>query len=221
MSNPLAPLFPPFGLTLRAGDLTLRLLRDEDLPEYAELLTRPIFPDEDADHVFPWYLGDPEARVRNALMFQWTKRAEVAPERWNLTLGIWAQGGLIGSQDVNATDFPRRRVVSSGSWLTLDAHGRGYGKLMRQMILVLAFDHLGALRAESAAVLGNAPSFGVSRACGYEADGTEVVIERDRRLVHQRFSVTPQTVVRPAVPVEVEGLSPELRAMLGAPEPAL
>lgn len=216
MPEPLETLYPPFGLVLRAGDLTLRLLRDADLPEYADLLRRPIFADEDADHVFPWYLGDPEERVRGALQFQWTQRAVVAPEKWNLTFGIWAQGRLIGSQDVGAEDFPRRRTVGSGSWLTRDAQGQGCGTLMRQMILVLAFDHLGAQRAESAAVLGNAPSFGVSRACGYATNGTRVVVERGRTLVHQAFLVTPETFVRPRVPVRVEGLSPQLRSMLGA-----
>ena len=79
-----------------------------------------------------------------------------------------------GAQDVSAERFGERRTVTSGSWLTLDAHGNGYGRLMRQAMLVLAFDHLGALRAESAAVVGNAPSYGVSRACGYIDNGTEI-----------------------------------------------
>jgi len=216
MPEELETLYPPLGLTLRAGDLTLRLLRDADLPEYAVLLRRPIFADEAADHVFPWYAVDPEDRVRGALQFQWTQRAVAAPERWNLTFGIWAQDQLVGTQDVGAKDFPRRRTVTSGSWLTRDAQGKGYGKLMRQMVLALAFDHLGAQRAESEAVLGNDPSFGVSRACGYALNGTRVTVDGNRPLVHQCFLVTPETFVRPQVPVTVEGLVPALRAMLGA-----
>ncbi|HIY25461.1 MAG TPA: GNAT family N-acetyltransferase, partial [Candidatus Brachybacterium merdigallinarum] len=158
MTSPpdLADLFPPLGLVVRAGDLTLRPLADADLPEYAALIRRPIFEDEDSPHVFPWCRAEPETRVRESLRFQWRLRSGIGPEDWTLPLGVWAGERLIGCQDVSALRFAERRTVSSGSWLTLDAHGNGYGKLMRQAMLVLAFDHLGALRAESSAVLGNA-----------------------------------------------------------------
>ena len=212
----LALLHPPFGLVLRAGDLTLRLLQDADLPEYAELLRRPIFEDESAPYVFGWYRIEPEQRVRNALSFQWQLRSARGPEQWTLPLGIWVQGRLIGCQDVSAQRFAERRTVTSGSWLTLEAHGRGYGTLMRQAMLVFAFDHLGARRAESSAVLGNAASFGVSRACGYIENGTQISSLRGSVEEEQRFLVTPETFRRPTASVEVEGLTPALREMLGA-----
>ncbi|MGY5765174.1 GNAT family N-acetyltransferase [Brachybacterium sp. DNPG3] len=212
----LVALFPHLGLSIAAGDLTLRPFREEDLPEYVELLRRPIFEDEDADHVFPWYATDPESRLRGALQFQWRQRAELSRERWSLPLAIRAHGELIGSQDIVGAQFSDRRTVSSGSWLTRDAHGRGYGTLMRQAILVLAFDHLGARRAESAAVLGNERSFRVSAACGYVADGTEVVVEGGRTLTHQRFLCTPETFRRPEAEIRVEGVTAALREQLGA-----
>ena len=214
--TPLTQLFPPFALTVRAGDLSLRVLRDEDLEEYAELLRRPIFEDPASDQVFPWYAVDPEVRVREAVRFQWRLRSQVAPEAWSLPLGVWAGERLIGCQDLGATHFAVRRTVGSGSWLTLDEHGKGYGKLMRQAVRVLAFDHLGAVRAESSAVVGNARSYGVSRACGYEDNGTQVDEESGRPLTQQRFVVTPETFRRPAVEVTVEGLGEELRTLLGA-----
>lgn len=212
----LSTLYPPLGLVLRAGELTLRPLADADMPEYAALLRRPIFADPTAPEVFPWYRAEPEERELDALRFQWRLRSGIGPEEWTLVFGIWAGGRLIGSQDMSAVRFAERRTVSSGSWLTLDAHGNGYGTLMRQAMLTLAFDHLGARRAESSAVVGNAPSFGVSRACGYVENGTQVSALRGSREVEQRFLVTPETFRRPAVPVEVEGLTPALRAMLGA-----
>jgi RimJ/RimL family protein N-acetyltransferase len=212
----LGELFPPFGLVVRAGDLTLRPLADADLPEYAALIRRPIFEDEDSPQVFPWYRAEPEERVRNALSFQWRLRSVIGPEQWALVFGVWAEGRLIGSQDMSAKRFAERRTVSSGSWLTLDSHGRGYGRLMRQAMLALAFDHLGARRAESSAVMGNAPSFGVSRACGYVENGTQISTLRGSTEEEQRFLVTPETFRRPDVPVEVEGLTPALREMLGA-----
>ena len=212
----LALLHPPFGLTLRAGDLTLRTLRDADLPEYAELLRRPIFEDPQSPAMFHWYRAEPEERVRNALSFQWQLRSAVGPEKWTLPFGIWAQGRLIGCQDVSAQRFAERHTVTSGSWLTLEAHGRGYGTLMRQAMLVLAFDHLGAVRAESAAGVDNAASAAVSRRCGYVDDGTQVSRQPGMNGLERRFLATPESFRRPQVPVEVEGLTAELHAMLGA-----
>lgn len=210
-------LHPPFALRVRSGPLTLRVLADRDLPEYAELLRRPIFADPDAPHVFPWYARPEQERIREALRFQWRLRSELSPQNWSLTLGIWADGRLIGCQDVNGKQFAVRRTVTSGSWLARDMQGRGYGGLMRRAVLVLAFDHLGAVRAESAAVVGNERSYGVSRSCGYVDNGSEVIEQNGRAVEHQRFVVTPETFRRGSQTVEVEGLTPELRALLGAP----
>lgn len=209
-------LYPPFGLVLRAGDLTLRTLADADLPEYAALIRRPIFEDPDSAHVFGWARNEPETRVREALRFQWRLRTELSADGWNLPLGIWAGGRLIGCQDINAHRFAERRTVTSGSWLTLDAHGKGYGTLMRQMMLTFAFDHLGAQRAESAAVIGNDSSFAVSRRCGYADNGTQMSTEPGPAVLQQHFLLTRERFRRPSVPVEVEGFTDELRAMLGA-----
>lgn len=212
----LAALHPPLGLLITAGTLEMRLLRDDDLPAYAELLRRPIFADPTADSVFPWYRREEDERVRGALGYQWAQRAAIAPESWSLPFGAFVDGELVGSQEVSATQFAQRRVVGSGSWLALEVQGRGLGRLMRQAMLVMAFDHLGAVRAESAAVLGNHASAAVSHRCGYVDDGTTISVEGDRTVTMQRFLVTPETVVRPDVSVEVTGLTDDLRAMLGA-----
>lgn len=212
----LASAHPPFDLRLRAGDLTLRPLCDADFPEYVELIRRPIFADPESPQVFGWYRAEPEIRAREALRFQWRLRSELSAEQWTLPLGIWAGGRLIGCQDVAAHRFAERRTVTSGSWLTLDAHGKGYGTLMRQAMLTFAFDHLGAQRAESSAVIGNDASFAVSRACGYAENGTQVSTEPGPAVLQQRFLVTPARFRRPVAPVEVEGDTAELRALLGA-----
>lgn len=212
----LEELFAPFTLRIAAGPLSLRVLRDEDFGEYAALLRRPVFEDEGADHVFPWYAVEPEERARNAVQFQWRQRAGVSPTSWSLPLGVFADGALVGTQDIAAEDFTLRRTVTSGSWLTQAVHGRGWGRLMRQAMLVLAFDHLGALRAESEAVLGNERSLGVSRTSGYVLNGTRVLLEDERIKTLQKVLVTPETFRRPEVEVEVSGLTPALRALLGA-----
>lgn len=215
----LARLYPPLGLRVTAGDLTLRMFRDSDLTAYAELISSRLFADEDAPHVFAWWDRDPAVRQLDSLQFLWSGRAGIKPDAWQLQFGVFEGDRLVGSQDVGAKDFGKLRVVSSGSYLRLDAQGRGVGTLMRQMVLVLAFDHLGAVRAESSAILGNEASLAVSRHCGYELDGLQVETNGERRVELQRVAVTPASLVRPTAEVTVEGLTPELRAQLGIDAP--
>lgn len=217
-ADPLVDIFPPFGLRITAGDLTLRILRDEDLPAYTALLREPIFEDESSDLVFPWYAVDVEERVRSSVLFQWRLRSQLSAEDWTISFGVFVGDRLIGMQDLSGKQFALRRTIGSGSWLTLGEHGKGYGKLMRQAALVAAFDHLGAQRAESEAVVGNVRSYGVSRGVGYMDNGTEVIEENGQRKVLQRFVVTPERFRRPKVPVQVTGLTAELRERLGATE---
>ncbi|MFT4218868.1 MAG: GNAT family protein [Micropruina sp.] len=210
MHDVLAELYPPLGLAVTAGDLTLRLLRDSDLPAYAELISSRLFADKDAPYVFAWWDRDPEARRLDSLQFVWTQRARIRPEEWKLQFGVFEGDRLVGFQDLDARDFENRRVVSSGSYLRLDVQGRGIGTLMRQMILVLAFDHLGALRAESSAGVDNKASLAVSRHCGYRLDGTQVEMNGAQRIELQRVAVTPREFVRPTATVVVSGLTPDL-----------
>ena len=220
MDDELADLYAPFGLRVSAGSLSLRLFRDADLPEYSELISSKLFDDETARHVFDWWTKNADERLRTAQQFLWAARAGLGPESWTLTMGVFEGDRLIGSQDVGAKDFAKRRVVDSGSYLRLDAQGRGIGTLMRQMMLVLAFDHLGAVRAESGAIMGNHRSLAVSRHCGYQLDGTEVVLNGEKRVELQRVVVTPETFIRPDVEVRVEGLTAGLLEQLGAVAPA-
>lgn len=216
MRDVLAGLYPPLGLCVEAGDLTLRLFRDSDLPDYAELISSPLFADEDAEHVFDWWASDPVVRLREGQKWLWRARANITPQDWVLTMGVFEGARLIGAQDVSARDFAKRRVVDSGSYLRLDVQGRGIGTLMRQMMLVLAFDHLGAARAESAAIVGNDSSLAVSRHCGYRLNGTAVTLNGENRVELQRVVLSPEEFVRPDVDVRVRGVTRELLEQLGA-----
>ncbi|MFT4218815.1 MAG: hypothetical protein QM619_16760 [Micropruina sp.] len=71
----LAELYPPLGLTVTADGLTLRLLRDSDLPAYADLIAARLFADEDAPYVFAWWDRDPTLRQRESL-----QRVAVTPD---------------------------------------------------------------------------------------------------------------------------------------------
>ncbi|RRD47584.1 GNAT family N-acetyltransferase [Arachnia propionica] len=214
--DPLATAFPPFGLRIRHDDMTLRLMRDEDFPEYLDLVSRPIFPDEQVEWIFPWYEVPAPERRRNAAQAHWRFRAEFSPASWVLGFGVWVDDVLVGCQDVTATQFAERRVVGSGSWLALEHQGKGWGSRMRQLMLHFAFDHLGARRAESAAVIGNEASMGVSRSAGYRPNGIRTEVHGSRTVEVQYVSVTPEQFNRLDGEVVVEGFTDDLRSMMGA-----
>ena len=111
---------------------------------------------------------------RKLLQYHWRALADWTPQRWNLTAVAVHDGRIIGVQDVGATDFSVARSVSTGSWLGRSYQGRGLAKEMRAAILHLAFEGLGARTAYSGAWEENAASLGVSRALGYEPNGTVV-----------------------------------------------
>lgn len=213
-------VFPPLALLIQAGSLEMRLLREADMPVYAALLRQPIF-DEGVEFAsFPWYTPDPDERVRQAFQFQWRQRAQFRADEWELPFGVFWQGSLVGMQSVLSKNFAITRRVETGSWLTRDFHRQGIGTLMRTAMLVFAFQHLGAARAESSAVRGNLPSLGVSRKAGYAWNGTEVAVIDGERVELQRVVVTPDSAVVPHTPVRVSGMTRELMELLGAAAPA-
>jgi RimJ/RimL family protein N-acetyltransferase len=116
-------------------------------------------------------------------------------------------GRVVGCQDVVAESFAATRTLTSGSWLTRSAQGRGLGHEMRAAVLLLAFDHLGAEVAESAALAWNARSIRVSEALGYQPNGAHRIVGPDGASVEElRFRVTPETLVRPEWTLGVAGL---------------
>jgi RimJ/RimL family protein N-acetyltransferase len=105
-------------------------------------------------------------------------------------------------QELSAQQFPVTRAVESGSWLVRSAHGRGIGREMRAAVLHLAFEGLGAVEAYSASFDDNPASEAVSRANGYEPNGSTMfaregkparsnkwVLTRDRWLDRRRDDI--------------------------------
>lgn len=220
MSDPLVEAYPPFGLRITHDDMTLRVFRDADMPEYLDLLSAPIFAEENVDWFFPWCEAPVPERRRNAIQAHWGWRSGFRPESWTLAFGVYVGGVLVGCQDLISEEFAKRRVVYSGSWLALEHQGKGWGARMRKLLLHFAFDHLGAQRAESEAVTGNESSLGVSRSAGYEPNGTRVEIFGKRVVEMHRVVLTPDRFRRLDGEVVVEGFTDELRAMMGAqPDP--
>lgn len=115
MDEKLTALYPPFGLVVAAGDITLRLFRDSDLPAYAELISSSLFADESAHFVFDWWARDPAIRLSEGLQWLWRARSSIVAEDWTLTMGVFSDGRLIGAQDIAARNFVKLGVVGCGS----------------------------------------------------------------------------------------------------------
>jgi RimJ/RimL family protein N-acetyltransferase len=211
------PLWPLFDLRLRTANLELRLPTDDDLVALAAVAKAGIHPADEMPFAVPWSTLPSPMFEKSYLQFHWAQRANFRPERWTLDLAVFVDGRPAGFQDLNAADFPVLRTVGTGSWLGRDFQGKGTGKLMRQAVLALAFDHLGAEVAMSGAFLDNPASNRVSEAIGYERNGYDRLAPEGVAREHVRYRLTLEGWrSRPRPAVEVEGLD-GCREMFGLP----
>jgi RimJ/RimL family protein N-acetyltransferase len=201
------PLWPLFDLRVRTGDLELRLPIDDDLVELAQLARAGVHPPEEMPFAFAWTdLPSPQFE-RSFAQFHWSSRAGWKPSDWTLDLAVSRGGRLVGMQSLAAKDFPALRTVNTGSWLGQKFQRQGIGRQMRQAVLALAFDHLGADAAESGAFLDNPASSRVSEALGYEPNGVTRAAPRGTAREMLRYRMTREGwQSRPRPAVEVDGL---------------
>ena len=170
----LATAWPPFGLRLRHRDLELRPATDHDalliaswIPELLPVDQRHFMP-----HLFRSVEADTlEEMARLELQWIWRQRTSMSPDDWGLSLTVVVDGEPVGVQGLQAADFRVRRTIESGSFLVSDRRRTGIGTQARAMMLSLAFDHLGALAAESGYMDGNDASRIVSERLGYSPNG--------------------------------------------------
>jgi RimJ/RimL family protein N-acetyltransferase len=163
----------------------------------------------------PWTDASPEERGLATLQWHWGRRAALTAQRWSLNFLVRHKGRVVGIQGLDATEFALTRDVATGSWLGLRHQGRGIGTEMRAAVLIFAFEHLGATQARSGAFLDNPASLRVSEKLGYRRDGIDLCARRGERAENARLLLTPDTFVRPAWTLQVEGAEPCL-ATLGA-----
>jgi RimJ/RimL family protein N-acetyltransferase len=108
-----------------------------------------------------------------------------------------------------ATHFPTTRAVETGSWLVRRAQGRGIGKEMRAAVLHLAFEGLGAVEAYSASFEDNLASQAVSRANGYEPNGTLIHAREGRPARNLKWILTRERwQASRRDDIEIQGLEP-------------
>jgi RimJ/RimL family protein N-acetyltransferase len=215
VDDPLADLWPPFGLRVTCGPLVLRPVRDTDFPEVFAVLHRGVHAPDRMPFYVPWTRAEGTQLERQFLQYHWGMRSSLSPDAWSVDLGVWRDGRFVGMQGVSTKDFPVTRTGETGSWLGQEFQGRGTGTLMRQAICVLCLDHLGFEEVTSAAFTDNPASLAVSRKVGYRADGDRR-LARDGQLAITRVLVLrPEDLVRPPYDVAVEGAEAFLELVQG------
>ncbi|MDQ0735397.1 GNAT family N-acetyltransferase [Arthrobacter agilis] len=216
-ADPLARVWPLFGLVIETPRLVLTPVRDEHLPELVDAVLAGIHDPAEMPFSVPWTDAPRSVLITETARHQWRTRAGVTPEDWTVNFAVLHRGRVIGSQDLRARGFPLLRQVGSGSWLTRSAQGQGFGTEMRAGVLQLAFDHFGATSAVSEAADWNRASLGVSRSLGYTANGTALVEARPGELqTQQNLLLAREDFVRPDWTAEVRGARAALDFLLPA-----
>lgn len=212
----LEELWPPFALRISCGPLTLRAIRDEDLPGLVDAAAAGIHADDLRPFPKAWAGQTPLDLGRDLATRYWRYRATFGSDEWALPLVVRRDDRIVGVQGAEATRYPVLRTPDTFSWLTRSEHGRGIGTLMRQMICAFLFDELDALAITSGAYADNPTSAAVSRKVGYAPNGTKLELRDDLAAEHHKFILTREALVRPADPVLVEG-GEAMRTCAGVP----
>lgn len=210
-------IWPLFALRVRCGPLELRPLTDGDLAELVAVAQSGIHEPDRMPFYHPWTDAEPDQLARNVIQYHWGKRGDFKPEQWSLELGVQHEGTLIGTQGVSTKDFLVTRTGETGSWLGLAHQRKGIGTLMRQVICVLCFDHLGFEELTSGAFHDNPSSLAVSRKVGYVPNGDDRMKRRDAMVRHRRLLLKPEALVRPDERVDVDGAA-GVRRLIGLPD---
>lgn len=211
----LAEIWPVFGLKVTAGPIGLAPLLDSDIPDLVALAAAGIHDPDAMPFYIPWSTAPEPELERGMVAYYWRTRAEFKPESWTLDFVVRYEGEVVGSQGISTKDYAVTRTGETGSWLGRAHHGRGIGTLMRQTICAFLFDHLDAVEIASAAFLDNPASLAVSRKVGYQPNGQDRLKRRDGEVaVTQRLMLRPETFVRHAYPLHVEGVE-AVRRLIG------
>lgn len=200
----LEEIWPPYGLRVEAGDLTLTVLREADVPELVALVLDGIHDPGAMPFLFPWTAAPREEIPANYVRYVGRVLAGQSPEVLSLQLVVRRAGEVVGIQALEGEGAATTRTLETGSWLVRRVHGQGIGTRMRQAACALAFDHLGIERVTSSAYLDNPASLAVSRKVGYQDNGRAWIARQGAVAEQQTFVLTPQTFRR-GEEIRVEG----------------
>jgi len=208
--------YPPLNVEVRTPRITLAGATDDLLERLVPVIRDGVVgPDQSPfDDPMSLYEDSPEREWR-WLRGIWAGRAQVGPQFWRLYFVVMADGSPAGMQDLIGSDFAAFGTVDTFSWLRPSLRGRGLGTEMRAAILHLAFAGLGAREAASEAFADNAASNGVSRALGYEPNGTGWATRRGQPAQLMRWKLSSERWARiRRDDIELAGV-PACRLVLG------
>lgn len=165
--------YPPLNVQVRTPELALVGASDDLLERLVPVIKAGVVGPGQMPFDDPMSLyEDSPQREWKWLRAIWAGRARAEPQWWRLYFVVMVDDSPIGMQDLIGIDFAVLGTVSTFSWLQPSFRRRGLGTEMRAAILHLAFAGLGAGEASSEAFADNDASNGVSRALGYEPNGT-------------------------------------------------
>jgi RimJ/RimL family protein N-acetyltransferase len=184
--------YPLLDVRVSTPRLELRGATDELLDQLAEAVRAGKTHADPAPYDDPmsFYEPDPDLRVAKWLRAVWRRRGAVEPDAWRLNFVVMVDGRPVGEQTLSGVQFAALGTVTTFSWLSSDLRARGLGREMREAILHLAFDGLGAKEASSDAFVDNAGSNAISRRLGYRPNGFEWATRRGEPALLNRWRLT-------------------------------
>lgn len=212
--------WPLFGLRVHTPTVTLQYINDNLGEALATLAARGVHEPATMPFSIPWTDVEPPQLQRDAVQHFWLMRATWRPDDWHCTFAVLVDGEVVGSQGAFAKDYAVLREASTGSWLGRRFQGKGIGTEMRQAILHLLFEGLGADYALSGAFEDNAASRSVSAKLPYEQVGRRRLAPRGepRWIIDLRMAREDWQRIR-RDDIAVEGLEP-CRELFGLPPSA-
>ena len=219
----LVQYWPIAGLVVRTPRLELRWPSTDDLVALAALAAKGIHAPDFVPFMEPWTNADPGGDLqRGVLQWNWRTAGAWTPDEWRYNPVTVVEGEVVGTQGITGETFAVRRTVASGSWLGLEHQGKGIGQEMRAAILHLAFEGLGAQRAETGAFEQNGPSIGVTTHLGYRPNGDAIIAKEGERAREVLFVLDRDDwLPRRRDDIEIVGLEPCLPLFgVQAPEAA-
>ncbi len=181
--------WPLFGLVVRTPRVEIRLPREDEFAALLAVIEGGIHDPSTMPFTTPFTDRPAPERGRESAQWWRRQRAEWSAEKWNFTGAVFVEGQVVGVQDMNADHFATLRSVHTGSWLGRPYQVQGLGKEMRQAILHLAFEGLGAQEAHSGAFHDNTASLATSRSVGYVDNGETRALRRGHadRIINVRM----------------------------------
>jgi len=174
----LAVYQPLFGVRVVTPRLTLQMPTDIDLLQLLAVIDEGIHDPARMPFLRAWTDTPSPQRDRDSLAHWWQLRSAWSPTQWNWCGAVYVDGEPIGVQNLMGEEFATTGEVKTGSWIGRRFQGHGIGKEMRAAVLHLAFEGLGARRAFSGFIEGNAASQRVSEAMGYQPVSSSTIVVR-------------------------------------------